>query len=95
MKYQVWFKDYETRCWMPLGWAPTFSSVVEGEAWMASDERDWEMPVRLEEVSLCQECDKPIGNSVFEEVHNYTLCHNCVTNKTAKPVSMHAPGYGD
>jgi hypothetical protein len=94
-KYAVWFKDYANNCWMLLSWAPTFSSIAEGEAWLDGD-HDWDMPVRLDEVSLCEDCDKPIGNSVFEEVHGYTLCHNCITDKPKpRPVPMHAIGCDD
>ena len=93
MKYQAWFKDYENSCWMPLSWAPLFTSMAEGEAWLYSDERDWEFPVRLEQASLCEDCNGLIGNSVTEEVHGHTRCHSCLT--TVGAVSMHAPGYGD
>jgi hypothetical protein len=77
-KYQVWVKDYESGCWMPLGWSPTFTSVATGEAWLAGD-HDWEAPVRLQEVEVCEDCGEHIGNSVFEEVHGYTRCHSCLT----------------
>lgn len=79
MKYQVWFKDYENRCWMPLSWSPIFTSLAEGKAWVASDERDWEFPVGLEAIASCEKCTGLIGNSVFEQTHGYTLCHGCLT----------------